>query len=108
MAEQTQEKHGSQDGTVQIRLRWQDASDLPTLYANQVYITHAGTEFYVVFGEVQLPVLTNKKPEELEELQVKPVAKLVFTSEGIVPVVQAMADNVRKFLERQGAREEGD
>jgi len=104
-----QAKEGQEEEAVQLRLRWQDHSQLPTLYANQVYMTHAGNEFYVIFGEVQLPVLVNVTPEELEktqEIQVKPVAKLVFTPETIIPIVDAMAENVRKFLERQERREE--
>lgn len=110
MAKQAQEKH--EEGVVQIRLRWQDISDLPTLYANQVYITHSGNEFYVIFGETQLPLLVNMTPEEmgsLGEIEVKPVVKLVFTPDGIAPIVDAMADNVRKFLQRQErSREEED
>jgi hypothetical protein len=81
-------KEGQEEEAVQLRLRWQDHSQLPTLYANQVYMTHAGNEFYVIFGEVQLPVLVNVTPETIS------------------PIVDAMAENVRKFLERQERREE--
>lgn len=98
MEEQT--PGSEREGLVQARLRWQDTAGLPTLYANQVYITHAGTEFYVVFGEVQLPVLVNVRPEDIGELEVKPVAKLVFTPEAIIPIVEAMADNLRSFQRR--------
>jgi hypothetical protein len=89
---------------MELKLRWQDAADLPTLYANQVYITHAGGEFYVVFGEVQLPILVNPSPDELDrvrEVAVKPVAKLVLTPEGISSVVRAMAENIRRFEQRK-------
>jgi len=94
---------------VRLRLRWQDASDLPTLYANQVYISHAGGEFYVIFGEVQQPVLVNLTPEELQkiaEVEVKPVVKLVFTPETMISIAEAIADNIRKFQQRQEGRKE--
>ncbi|MBM3301000.1 MAG: DUF3467 domain-containing protein [Deltaproteobacteria bacterium] len=96
---------------VTLRLRWQDASDLPTLYANQVYVSHAGGEFYVVFGEVQQPILLNLTPDDLQkmgEIQVKPVAKLVFTPEAMASVLKALTDNVGSFKQRQERQEEGE
>ncbi len=96
---------------VKLRLTWQDASDLPTIYANQMYVTHAGPEFYVVFGEVELPTLTNLTPDELADMgaiEVKPVAKLVFTPDGIVPIAKALVENIDRFMARQECRREED
>ena len=89
---------------VEFRMRWEEATDLPSVYANQVYITHAGGEFYVIFGEVELPIMLSLAPDELKgprDLVVKPVAKLVFTPSAMAAVVKAMAENVRKYEQRQ-------
>ena len=99
------------EGVVQLKIRWQDAHDLPTLYANQVYISHAGGEFYVLFGELQQPVLINVTPDELAEegeVPVKPVAKLVFTPECIATISEALQDNVRKYWAQQQLETEED
>ena len=101
-----QEEGGQEAGVVRVPFRWQDASDLPTVYANHAYVTHMGKEFYVVFGEAQVPILTGMEPTELEEIKVKPVAKLVFTPEGIDSIVSVLADNVRKSKERQEREKE--
>jgi len=94
---------------IRLRVRWEDASDLPTLYANQVFITHAGGEFYVVFGELQPTVLMNVTPEQaqqLEEVSIRPVAKLVFSPDAIARIARAMHENVGKYEEHRS--KEGD
>ena len=94
---------------IHLKVRWKDASDLPTFYANQAFITHAGGEFYVVFGELQPTVLMNVTPDEaqqLEEVSIRPVAKLVFSPEAIARIVRAMGENVSKYQEYRS--KEGD
>ena len=94
---------------IQIGLQWQDASDLPTLYANQMYMTHSTGEFYVIFGETQLPIMLNPTPEAIEKLkaiEVKPVAKLVFTPQGMTAITKAMVENVQKFQMQQELNKE--
>ena len=95
------ESNDLHSGAIQVQLVWEDPSVLPTLYANQAYVSHVGKEFYVIFGEAQIPVLTHVDPDALHEVKVKPVAKLVFTPEGISGISKALADNVRRFHERQ-------
>ena len=98
------------DSGIELKLRWDDASALPTLYANQVYITHAGGEFFVIFGEVQVPILLNVTPEEFSRhafVTVKPVARLVMTPEGMRAIVDAMTRNLSQFDRRvQNSKEE--
>ncbi len=98
------------DGNViQIGLQWQDASDLPTLYANQMYMIHSAGEFYVIFGETQLPIMLNRTPEDIENLEtieVKPVAKLVFTPQSIAAIANVMVGNIQAFQIKQEMRKE--
>lgn len=88
-----------EESTVPVTLQWGDILSLPTLYANQVYISHAGPEFYIVFGEVQVPVLTNAQPGQLHELTVRPVARLAVTPEAMMQIADAVARNVAAYQE---------
>jgi len=89
---------------IPIDLKWQDASELPTLYANHMYMNHSGGEFYVIFGEAQLPIMINPTPEDIENLKdikIKPVVKLVFTPQSMTAIVNAMIENIQKFQAKQ-------
>lgn len=97
------------DGMMEVELRWEDASTLPTLYANQAYITHAAGEFYLIFGEVQLPILldtTREAPATRRVFAVKPVAKLALTPRTMKAILAAMSKNVGNFDRRQQELEE--
>ena len=65
----------------EILLQWLDMLDLPTIHANRLFISHAGREFLLIFGEVTPPVEIEPTPEqsqESESTEIKPVAK-IFT-----------------------------
>ena len=84
---------------VKIPLVWADSSHLSTLYANQLLISHAGGEFYLVFGELVPPTMPNAEhlPEQLE---VKPVARVALSPEAMKRFLNAMQQNYERFLER--------
>ncbi len=80
-----------------VKLVWRAPHDLPTVYANQVYVTHAGGEFFIVFGEALLPAINDALPSEIE---VKPVAKLVLSPQMMQQTVRVLAENFGKFEAR--------
>ena len=84
---------------ISIKLTWGNPADVPTVYANNLYITHAGNEFYLVFGE--MPPITELDANRLpEHLEIKPVAKIAVTQENMVKFADAIAGNMEKFKER--------
>jgi len=93
-----------QEREVKLALHWLDSSSLPTLYASQVYVSHAGGEFYVIFGEVQQPIWVNLTRAEIEEkgrVAVRPVAKLVLTYENMKRFVEVVAANLATYEKRR-------
>lgn len=94
---------------VTVPTRWPENVDLPTIYANQFFITHAGLEFFLIFGEVTAPLWTEptaEKLEALEALQVKPVAKIAIPYEVMRGIAQIIQANVEGFLAKKAKGEE--
>lgn len=89
---------------VSLRLEWGTIDDLPTLYANQMFITHAGQEFYLVFGEVA-PVLFNKDNPP-DHLEIKPVAKLAIAPDNMELFLQVIKDNFERYKAEHNAEKE--
>lgn len=90
---------------VSVQLVWHSAEDLPTLYANHLYVTHAGGhEFYLVFGELgpQVDLDVENPPESIE---IKPVAKIVVSASNIKRIARVIDENVEKFVGKTGAEE---
>jgi hypothetical protein len=98
------EEHDEKEVTVELPVVWQSSDDLPTVYASQLFITHAGGEFYLVFGELAIPMITT--PDKLpESIAILPVAKIAVTAENIVRFAGALNTNIEKYLSRQGGGE---
>ena len=85
--------------SIAIKLVWEDTNDIPTTYANNIYITHAGNEFFLVFGE--LSPLMELDPEKIPaEFMVKPVAKIAITPDNMLKFAEVISVNVAKFKEK--------
>jgi hypothetical protein len=87
----------------EIRILWSSDDDLPSLYANHLYVSHAGdTEFHLIFGHLSPPITLNLKEDELpENVIIKPVAKLVIGPKAMEAFLTILNDNWEKFDERQ-------
>ena len=86
----------AQPPTFQVRIpvEWEESDNVPIVYANQVLISHAGPEFFLVFGTVVPPLNTSELPDTLK---IKPQVRVVVSREAMGSVVQAMNDNLKRF-----------
>ena len=80
---------------VQILTHWGSSEHTPTVYANQILITHAGPEFYIIFGEL-VPPLILKKEDLPSKLEIKPVARMAVSREAMRLFAEAIKSNVEK------------
>jgi hypothetical protein len=82
----------------QILLKWKTDIDLQTIYVNQAAITSTGNEYYLVFGETDLPVVFGKNflPEEI---LINPKVRLVIGLGAMKAIVELILKNVEKNLE---------
>ncbi|MFN2116040.1 MAG: DUF3467 domain-containing protein [Anaerolineae bacterium] len=83
---------------VRIPLEWEEDDEVPIVYANQVLISHAGPEFFIVFGTVVPPLNTSEIPDSFK---IRPQVRVVVSRDAMGSVVQALTDNLRRFQDAQ-------
>jgi hypothetical protein len=90
---------------VLVPLRWGPTDEIKTVYANHLIITHAGNEFYIIFGE--MPPVFDLTPENAPDfLEIKPVAKISVAPENMKRFAAAIRENVEKYSKREKGSEE--
>ena len=91
-----------------LRLRWRENEELTTLYANHVYVSHAGNEFYLVFGEVVPPNIADESDFETlpEYLDITPVARIAIAPDAMLKIVGAISSNVEAYMGKTGLLED--
>jgi hypothetical protein len=101
MSELAHDNSSEKPQQILIKLRWSTSKNIPTIYSNELVITHAGREFYLVFGEVDQPVLfdPNSPPEYIE---VVPVAKVAMTPENMIRFAELIQENIKNYQKKIG------
>lgn len=87
----------------EVRIIWDSDEELPTIYANHLFVSHAGdTEFHLVLGHLSPPITLNLEENELPEfVKIKPVAKLVIGPKAMEAFLKILNENWKKFDVRQ-------
>ncbi len=83
----------------QMRLVWGSPDELPTLYSNNIQVSHAGgSDFHVFFGNATPPLTYGLREEEIPDvIIIKPVAKIVITPDMMRVLVQVLSKNLENF-----------
>lgn len=85
----------------QVELIWDSSESLQTIYATQLLISHAGPEFYLIFGEVITPAILGKHKEPMPPtLRVKPVVKIALPYVAMPEIANLITTNVKTFMEK--------
>jgi hypothetical protein len=101
------------DATV-VPIVWPAQTDLPTIYANQLYVHHTNNEFILVFGELEMPIMVGSPAEKRETLKklphlsVRPVAKIAVSPPVMLAMAQVIQGNVERFMSRLEASQSAD
>ena len=91
----------TEQDTVQVPLKWGSGEHLDTVYVNHLSISGAGAEFYLVFGELVMPV--SLRPEEIPRtLEIVPKVRLAVTPEAMRNMARVMQEIVER-LPKKGA-----
>lgn len=87
-----------------VRILWGSDEDLPALYSNHLYVSHAGdTEFHLVFGHLSPPLTMGMEESELPgAVIIKPVAKLVVSPKVMKAFLSILNENLEKFETKEG------
>lgn len=86
---------------LRIPVEWKSADDLPTIYANQLLITHAGRQVYLVFGEAPVLLITGPEDPIPDTVYTRPVARIALTKESFVSFARAMQTNLERLLDKE-------
>ncbi len=88
-----------------IRILWDAGENIPSVFANQLYISHAGgKEFHLTFGHLTPPIVFGLEEDEIpDSINVKPVAKIVVSPDVMEEFVNAMNENFQRFKESKEA-----
>ena len=89
----------------QIRIVWGSDEELPALYANHFYVSHAGEiEFHVVFGHLSPPLTAGLDESELpDSINIRPVSKIVMGPDAMRAFVAILNENLAKYEEKKKA-----
>ena len=86
------------DGPVAVPIRWASAEALSTVYANELFMTHAGREFYLVFGELAPEYEPGKMPETA---WIRSRVGIAVSPENMLRFAEAIQQNVAKYRTKQ-------
>ena len=89
---------------VRIPLEWDEQDEVPILYANQVMVSHMGPEFFLTFGVVTPPMVTDQLPDALH---IRPQVRIAVAREAMPAVVKALQDSLQRFQQAQRAGAKG-
>jgi hypothetical protein len=86
-----------------IRIVWGSDDDLSPLYANHLYVSHAGeTEFHLVFGHLSPPLTMGIDENDLpDSVKIKPVARIIISPEAMKAFVNLLTENFKAFENQQ-------
>jgi hypothetical protein len=95
-----EEKKKKQAGKA-IRIKWGSANNLEALFANHLYISHSGEEeFYLIFGELTPPIGFSEQ-DLPNEIEVRPISKIVISPAAMRNFVRAMSVNLKKYEDKK-------
>jgi hypothetical protein len=91
----------------QVRLDWRVPEHIRTQYATNFAVTHGEHEFYMLFFELQKPVLLGEPEEiraQIEQIETVPVeciARIAMSAERIQAVIDALQEHLEKYNRRK-------
>jgi hypothetical protein len=100
MTSKSAKKKDSQSELIQLKMHWGPTTDLETIYVNHMAITHSGPEFYLIFGELPMPLVLGEG-EIPDELEIIPKVRLAITPLQMKNMSEAIYENCQKYLEKQ-------
>ena len=81
---------------IEIPIKWDDIENVPTIYANEMIISHTGGEFYLIFGEMQPPIGYDKDNLP-ESIKVNPIVKVAITHKNMLKFAEVIQNNIETF-----------
>jgi len=92
-----------ENNAIEFNIVWESDRHLQTIYANHFYITHAGDEFYLMFGELPSPNIANMAPDKIRDylgdsLEIRPLVRLAIAPQTMLRIAEAIQTNVSNYI----------
>jgi hypothetical protein len=81
-----------EEHTKTIRLVWDSPAELNTIYANHLAVSHAGSEFYLIFGELPMPLDLGYDGVP-DEVRVIPKVRIAVSKEAMGRIIDVLQDS---------------
>ena len=85
----------------ELKVKWANA-DIPTVYANQLLLSHTGPEFYLIFGEI-IAVDDDDPTRVPDVLTVRQRVRVAVSREVMGSFVEAINNNYKNFADKVNA-----
>jgi hypothetical protein len=96
----------------EVPVVWENVDGVPVFLANQFIIQHYQDEFILTLGQMVPPALLGDEQareaqlREIEQVTVRPLARLVFTRARLIEFIQTLEAHREKYDQIQQARDE--
>jgi hypothetical protein len=96
----------------QIPVVWENLDGVPVLLANQFIVQHFQDEFILTIGQMVPPAFLGSEEQreaqlrELDQVTVRPLARIAFTRARLIELVQALEAHRWKYDQIQQAQDE--
>ncbi|MEK7239199.1 MAG: hypothetical protein AAB224_01300 [Gemmatimonadota bacterium] len=75
-----------------VKLAWEDATSIPQPFVDQLHIRVVQGNYYLTFGQLNLPVFDGEPPEDFVA-RIHPVARMVVPA----PEMERMLEALRRI-----------
>ena len=95
-----------------VPIVWENLDGVPVLLGNQFIVQHFQDEFILTVGQMVPPALLGDEEQreaqlrELEQVTVRPLARIAFTRARLIELVQALEAHRWKYDQIQQAQDE--
>lgn len=99
--------------SISVEVRWGSPDDIETVFANHLFVSHQGGQFYLVFGELPPPLYIDfhkevEKETFSREMTIRPVARVAVSPDAMKAFVKAISQNYERFQQLKAQDDEGE
>ena len=97
----------AEEPTITLPIVYIGLEDVPVLFGNNFVIQHEQDEFILTVGQLTPPIVLGTQEERIEQakklsyISVKVVARIGFTRQRLVELIQILEENLKTYDERQ-------
>ena len=94
MGEPSPEQESDVQKGVRIETHWGPVDDLEPVFADHLHVNRANEQFYLTFGQTQVPVLDKTEAPGAITAEIRPVARLIVSPNAL----EQMRDLLRRIV----------